>query len=321
MRHRHGFTLIELLVVIAIIAVLIGLLLPAVQKVREAAARSQCQNNLKQLGLATQNAADTYKNKLPPLYGPYPYPPSGTTPSAGVHVWLLPFLEQQNVFQQGSSAWSTPIKTFICPSDSSNSTSQPGFTSYAANALAFGGTQSFTPYPYGLLTSGPTPAGPAWVRALWLSDGPASGYWGGSRFPASFVDGTSNTILWTDMIATCVSGTNNVYNFTMSTKGAYVDFQYGPYVGFHPAPNNPTFPASATAAFFSNQNTNTCTVGNGTASAPGTPYQGQATSGHTAVVQAGLGDGSVRGLTSGMSLATYTLALCPNDRLPMNSDW
>lgn len=116
--RRRGFTLIELLVVIAIIAVLIALLLPAVQQAREAARRTQCKNNLKQLGLALHNYHDTY-NKLP-------------TASLGsrfsVHAVVLPYLEQSNVFNQINfnllplDPANDPVRlmnlpAFLCPSD------------------------------------------------------------------------------------------------------------------------------------------------------------------------------------------------------------
>src|SRR6516162_9876103 len=99
-RPAKGFTLIELLVVIAIIAILIGLRLPAVHKVREAAARAECQNNLRQIGLAAQNANDT-QGHLPPQAGNY-----GGAFLAPLFFHLLPYIEQQNVWN--GAGWLDP---------------------------------------------------------------------------------------------------------------------------------------------------------------------------------------------------------------------
>ncbi|MEO6435620.1 MAG: DUF1559 domain-containing protein [Tepidisphaeraceae bacterium] len=125
-RDRRGFTLIELLVVIAIIAILIGLLLPAVQKVRYAAARTVSQNNMKQLGLAMHNLHDT-NSKLPPMFGGYG--PSG--PQGSIFYHMLPHLEQENIYRQGAdAARSQVVKTLLAPADVT--AEDPRFTLNAA---------------------------------------------------------------------------------------------------------------------------------------------------------------------------------------------
>src|SRR6201990_1976759 len=99
---RRGFTRSELLVVIAIIAILIGLLLPAVQKVREAAARMTSSNNLKQMSLALHNIAGAYDGKLPPAYGYFPPGTQGwdvNGAEGSIFFHLLPFIEQDNMFK------------------------------------------------------------------------------------------------------------------------------------------------------------------------------------------------------------------------------
>jgi prepilin-type N-terminal cleavage/methylation domain-containing protein len=144
-RQRHAFTLIELLVVIAIIGTLLGLLLPAVQNVREAASRLRCQNNLKQIGLAAQDYASANNGQLPPGYlGTPDLAPSGNAQFVGCLAHLLPYLEANDVYTQmlsgvpanylsvdyvgspwyyNGSTWAAAnntITTFLCPSATSS---------------------------------------------------------------------------------------------------------------------------------------------------------------------------------------------------------
>jgi prepilin-type N-terminal cleavage/methylation domain-containing protein len=176
-RKRCGFTLIELLVVIAIIGILLALLLPAVQKVREAAARTQDVNNLKQLALAVHNCNDVYK-RLPPAYGNFPNPGGSVGPPAGtgtLQYFLLPYLEQQDLYYQtaGSSdvLCDMVIPTFISPSDPTMPAN--------GDVMMMGG--------------GPSMGGSSYASNYVVFGAKAGGQ---ARVPASFPDGTSSTILF-----------------------------------------------------------------------------------------------------------------------------
>ncbi len=155
--RRPALTLIEVLVTISVVSGLAGLLLPAIQSVRSAAARTRCQGQLRQIGIALMNSADAHDGVLPPAIGTYggSGPPYGT---AWLHI--LPYLEQEGVYQkivgaygpdgsinvqQYSSACASPIKLFQCPSDPSQGNgvladflnNQWGSSTYAANAQVF----------------------------------------------------------------------------------------------------------------------------------------------------------------------------------------
>ncbi len=208
-RRLRGFTLIELLVVIAIIAILIGLLLPAVQKVREAAARSQCSNNLKQIGIGLHNFHSAF-DKFPPISR---YDGTKTGPNlnqaqgerGNLWIYLLPYIEQDNIYKlsplvsprnpsidDGSTAanavGSHTIKTYLCPSDNNNQPT-PTWTNgwvvanYVANHDAF---------------HNPTDGG--WMSA-W--DSGSQSYQ--ARLSATYKDGTTNTIGVTEAYARCGS--------------------------------------------------------------------------------------------------------------------
>lgn len=296
-RKKKAFTLIELLVVIAIIAILIGLLLPAVQKVRDAAARAQSQNNLKQMTLALHNTNDTY-GKLP---GSISFFPNNTSnlwsngqwqPAQGgtLQYFLLPYIEQQAYYNQVNDwSWNTvgmpAIKTFIAPGDGSIPGNQMTWsnraaTSYASNAYVFGVD--------GNLNGGCQDCD---------SQVPTSGISGGyARIPATIQDGTSNTIAFVERY--CTGGWNggNANNGHIWSECGQPESYWGPFIDQNTLP---LFNLPFTQDYNGRQ-----------PSAFGGP-----------VMMLSLMDGSVRSISGSLSLATWYNALRPNDGNPLGSDW
>ncbi len=239
-RRRAAFTLIELLVVIAIIAILIALLVPAVQKVREAAARTECINNLKQFGIATHALNDVHK-RLPPAASnnallARPLQPGDLFKGAWGNPFfqMLPYIEQDNLFKRSlvtapfshlSAAYNYQqldgtcrqiIPIFICPSDPS----VPGSRQVASPAVStFRVPFAVCSYAFNFQVFAYNPSLRYTNGGVQFIDYP-DGYRGQARISSSFSDGTSNTILFAEKYSRCLTSNRPPINGPGTERGA-----------------------------------------------------------------------------------------------------
>lgn len=283
-KQRGAFTLIELIVVMAIVAILIGLLLPAVQRIRESAARIRCGNSLRQIVLAAHHAHDV-NGSFPPGVGYWPGPSGYGT----FHFHLLPFLEQSSLYEQSyyqgvyfvgnNQVFAQTVHNFICPSDPSAAEGQAmdllgntwGVSSYAVNAQV----------ACDVNTSGSL-SSPQYYATL----------------SATFPDGTSNTILMTEKYAQC-------FNSSYPAGGDYWGYYY---TGSYLQPYHPGFEVSWNSYSF------------GPASkfqVMPNPYNGScdptlASSPHPGGIQIALADGSLRFLSDNVTMYTWWYMCTPS---------
>ncbi len=309
--ERTAFTLIELLVVIAIIAVLIGILLPAVQKVREAANRMKCSNNLKQIALAIHHYASTHRDRLPPAAGATATPTGWYGHAWGsLFYWVLPYLEQESLYRTTFSiggdyhesppagsrlARYVPVRAYQCPTDvtlaDGMSSTWPNLAaaSYAFNGYAFGGVyRAVGPHETNSsrYTLSNLPDGTS--QTLFLMERPASAH-DRDGYPPSYAPLPN---VWSH------------FGYWADNRGAQV--RWGPqlqdahWYGVQYPVFNPVPPGSAGGPQY-------------------THYQPAGY--HPGTHLVGMGDGSVRGVASSISFNTWQSVVLPDDRAVPGPDW
>jgi len=309
-RQRQAFTLIELLVVIAIIAILIGLLLPAVQKVREAAARMQCSNNLKQIGIGLHVYHDAYKVFPPGCTGDEaPWGTDGSNWGSSWKVRILPYIEQGPIYAKwqfsGQSGYTNSnnvnmvsnltIPVYRCPSSP--------LPEFYASSNNNGSIEMFTSYT-GISGSHTDPT--------CANNGQGTISAGGILFPnstikiAAITDGSSNTIMVGEQSNHLRDTNNNIITGSYSaitsqgphgwTMGTGADTRIPPAF-----PTDRSFNCT-TIRYTINQIGMSNSSGNGTGDNTGTNIP--LSSGHTGGAQVVMADGSVHFFTNGMPLVT-----------------